>query len=343
MQPDGQNPGVVWRVARKEMTLFFSSPVAYLFIGAFALVSLFVFFWAEAFFARNIADVRPLFEWMPVLLIFLSAAITMRAWSDERRTGTLEHVLTQAVPLWQFVVGKFLGCWLLLLLAVLTTLPIALTVSLLGDLDWGPVWAGYLATLLLGATYLSVGLFVSSRTDNPVVALMITTVIGALMYLLGSEEFTSLVNNQTADTLRALATGSRFESITRGILDVRDLYYYLSLVAVFLALNTLMLEQQGWSKRNASKRHSNWKWVTGLLVANLLLANVWVSQIGWLRKDVTQGQIYSISEATQQYLNQLQEPLRLRGYFSAKTHPLLAPLVPQLRDLLKEYEIAGQG
>lgn len=343
MQPDGLNPGVVWRVARKEMTLFFSSPVAYLFIGAFALVSLFVFFWAEAFFARNIADVRPLFEWMPVLLIFLSAAITMRVWSDERRTGTLEHVLTQAVPLWQFVVGKFLGCWLLLLLAVLTTLPIPLTVSLLGDLDWGPVWAGYLATLLLGATYLSVGLFVSSRTDNPVVALMITTVIGALMYLLGSEEFTSLVNNQTADTLRALGTGSRFESITRGILDVRDLYYYLSLVAVFLALNTLMLEQQGWSKRNASKRHSNWIWVTGLLVANLLLANVWVSQIGWLRKDVTQGQIYSISEATQQYLNQLQEPLRLRGYFSAKTHPLLAPLVPQLRDLLKEYEIAGQG
>ena len=91
----------IFRVATKEITLFFASPVAYLFLATFAAVTLFVFFWGEAFFSRNIVDVRPLFEWMPVLLIFLASTLTMRLWSEERRTGTLEHVLTQPTPLWQ--------------------------------------------------------------------------------------------------------------------------------------------------------------------------------------------------------------------------------------------------
>ncbi len=115
---------LVSRIANKELALFFASPVAYLFLGSFAAVSLFVFFWGEAFFARNIADVRPLFEWMPILLIFLSSALTMRMWSEERRTGTLEYVLTLPVPLWRFVLGKFRACVVLLALALLVTLPL---------------------------------------------------------------------------------------------------------------------------------------------------------------------------------------------------------------------------
>jgi len=115
MQPESNRSELVRRVAAKEVTLFFASPVAYLFLAAFAAVTLFVFFWGEAFFSRNIADVRPLFEWMPVLLIFLASTLTMRLWSEERRTGTLEHVLTQPAPLWCFVLGKFLGCLVLLL------------------------------------------------------------------------------------------------------------------------------------------------------------------------------------------------------------------------------------
>jgi len=108
---------IVLRVAQKELRLFFASPVAWFCLGSFSAVTLFIFFWVEAFFARNIADVRPLFEWLPLLLIFLAAALTMRMWSEERRGGTLEHVLTQPVPLWQFVAGKFLACVTLLLLA----------------------------------------------------------------------------------------------------------------------------------------------------------------------------------------------------------------------------------
>ena len=110
MQPNIDSKVTVKRIAEKEVSLFFASPVAYLFLATFAAVTLFVFFWGESFFARNIADVRPLFDWMPLLLIFLCATLTMRLWSEERRNGTLEFVLTQSVPLWHFVVGKFLGC-----------------------------------------------------------------------------------------------------------------------------------------------------------------------------------------------------------------------------------------
>ncbi|MGM8228794.1 Gldg family protein [Cellvibrio sp. ARAG 10.3] len=331
------------RIAAKEITLFFASPVAYLFLAVFAAVSLFIFFWGEAFFSRNIADVRPLFEWMPLLLIFLASTLTMRMWSEERRTGTLEHVLTQPVPVWHFVLGKFLGCLALLAIALLITLPLPITVAIIGELDWGPVWAGYLATFLLGAAYLSTGLFVSSRSDNQIVSLITAVAVCGIFYLLGSKTLTDFFGNQAGEWLRLLGTGSRFESITRGVVDLRDLYYYLSLIAVFLTLNTFSLERERWALTGSREHHTGWRVMTALLVANAVGANFWLGQVNSLRIDATAGNQYSISPATEEYLQQLQEPLLLRGYFSSKTHPLLSPLVPQLRDLMQEYAVVSDG
>lgn len=338
-----QPKNTIARIAAKEISLFFSSPIAYLFLAAFAGVTLFTFFWGEAFFARNIADVRPLFEWMPLLLIFLASTLTMRMWSEERRSGTLEYVLTQPVPLWHFVLGKFLGCVALLVVALLITLPLPITVAILGDLDWGPVVAGYLATLLLGAAYLSIGLFISSRSDNQIVSLITAVALCGAFYLLGSKAITDFFGTAASEWLRLLGTGSRFESITRGVIDVRDLYYYISLILIFLALNTFALERERWAATGNKQHHQGWRVLTGLLLVNALGANLWLGQINSLRIDATQGNQYSISSATEHYLNQLQEPLLIRGYFSSKTHPLLSPLVPQIRDLIKEYEIESQG
>ncbi len=333
----------VQRVTAKELTLFFASPVAYLFLGAFAALTLFIFFWGESFFSRNIADVRPLFEWMPILLIFLSSALTMRMWSEERRSGTLEHVLTQPIGIWRFVLGKFFACLTLLNLALLITLPLPVTVSLLGNLDWGPVISGYLATFFLGGAYLSVGLFVSARSDNQIVSLISSAALCGLLYLVGSRTITGLFGNQMGEWLRLLGTGSRFDAITRGMIDVRDFYYYLSLIAMFLTLNTFSLERERWAATGNKGRHNAWRATTVLLIANVLGVNFWLGQLNVLRVDTTEGNIYSISDATHGYLAQLQEPLLIRGYFSAKTHPLLAPLVPQMRDLIREYEVAGDG
>lgn len=334
---------VIRRVASKEIGLSFSSPVAWLFLGSFAAVSLFVFFWAESFFARNIADVRPLFEWMPTLLIFLCAALTMRMWSEERRTGTLEHVLIQPSAVWRFALGKFFACLLLLILALAATLPLPITVDLVADLDWGPVIAAYLASLLLGSCYLCIGLFVSARTDNPVVSLIGSVALCGMLYLIGSATLTGFFPGDTAQALRQFGTGSRFNSITRGVIDFRDLFYYLSLTVAFLALNVYSLEREGWAKFASTPRQRNWRIGTILLLANLVLANIWLDKVSVLRMDVTQGQLYSISQPSREIVEQLQEPLLIRGYFSARTHPLLAPLEPQLRDLIREYEEAGGG
>ena len=334
---------VAWRIARKELALFFSSPIAYLFLAAFLGVTLFVFFWGEAFFARNISDVRPMFEWLPVLLIFLASALTMRMWSDEQRSGTLELVVTVPASSAEFVLGKFAACWALVCVALLLTLPLPLTVALLGDLDWGPVFAGYLAAALLGAAYLGIGLFASAKTDNQIVALILAVFGCGAFYLVGSPALVELVGNQTAGILRALGAGSRFESITRGVLDLRDLYFYVSVLAVFLALNIHAVDAQGWAADGNAKRHVDRRIVLGLAAANFLVANLWLAGVGFLRWDTTEGDQYSISDATKGYLRQLREPLLLRGYFSAKTHPLLAPLTPQLENLLREYEVAGGG
>jgi len=334
---------VAYRVAQKEIRLFFSSAVAWLFLASFAAATLFIFFWVDSFFARNIADVRPLFEWLPILLIFLCAALTMRMWSEERHSGTLEHVLTIPASLWQFVLGKFGACFTLLLLALASTLPLPVTVALIANLDWGPVVGGYLASLLLGATYLAIGLFVSARTDNPIVSMIGAVVLCGLLYLLGSSTFTSFFDDHTGEVLRLLGSGSRFDSITRGIIDLRDLLYYVSLCVAFLALNVFVLERERWASLEHDERQRRWRTVTALVLGNLLLANLWLGQVATLRLDLTEGKQYSISRPTLEFLDELQEPLLIRGYFSRKTHPMLAPLVPQLRDLLKEYEIAGKG
>jgi ABC-2 type transport system permease protein len=333
----------VLRIARKEFAGFFASPAAFLFLGAFLAVTLFVFFWVETFFARNIADVRPLFQWMPVLLIFLVAALTMRAWSEERRAGTLETLLTSPIRPVQLVLGKFLAGVALVAVALLLTLPLPVTVALLGPLDWGPVIGGYTATLFLAAAYVAIGLYMSARTDNPIVALILTTVVCGVFYLVGTPTLTTLFGYKVGSFLSLLGTGSRFESITRGVLDLRDLYYYLSIMGVFLALNLYTLERLRWAGNPATRRHRQWGWLAGLAAANFIAGNLWLAPIGWARADITQGHIYSLSDATRHYLAELQEPLLIRGYFSAKTHPLLAPLVPQLKDLLEEYAVAGKG
>ena len=337
----------ILRVARKELLGFFGSPVAYLFIGAFLAACLFVFFWVDAFFARNIADTRPLFDWMPVLLIFLAAALTMRLWSEERRAGTLEVLATLPVPTWHLVLGKFLAALALVAVALALTLPLPITVSILGPLDWGPVLGAYLATLLLAAAYIAIGLFVSARTDNPIVALIGTVLVCAVFYLIGSQALTGLLGHGGGELLRLLGSGARFESITRGVIDLRDLYYYLSLVGVFLALTIYSLERLRWADDavdgDTRAGHHRWTLITALAAANLVAGNLWLQPIGSLRADLTEGSLYTVSDATRNYLGQLQEPLLIRGYFSADTHPLLAPLVPQLRDLLREYQVAGGG
>jgi ABC-2 type transport system permease protein len=330
-------------VARRELAVFFATPAAFLFFGAFLAVTLFIFFWVETFFSRNIADVRPMFEWMPLLLIFLSSAITMRSWSEEHRAGTLEPLLTAPVSLTTLVFGKFCACLALVAIGLALTLPLPVTVAFLGQLDWGPVFGGYLASLILAGAYIAIGLFVSAHFNSQIVSLIVSTLVCSVLYMLGSDTLTGFFGTQGGELLKLFGAGSRFDAITRGVIDLRDLVYSLSLIGIFLTLNVYSLERGRWAGNPSNALHHRWSVLTALLVANMVLVNFWLAPIGVLRADLTEGRIYSISAATRSYLERLQEPLLIRGYFSAQTHPLLAPLVPQLRDLLSEYQVAGKG
>jgi len=334
----------MFAIAKKELKAYFGSPMAPIFIGAFLLTVFFSFFWVETFFARNIADIRPLFRWMPLLLIFLVSALTMRQWSEEQRMGTMEVLLTLPVRLADLVVGKFLAVLALVGVALVLTGGLPLTVSLLGNLDWGPVVGGYLGGLLMAAAYIAIGLFISSRTDNQIVALILSVLLSGLFYLVGSGNITDFVGSNAGEFLRLLGTGSRFASIERGVIDLRDVVYYLSLTGFFLTLNVVALDRKRWSQGSHTAGYRrNVILATALLAANLLAANIWLHHVHVLRADLTAEREYSISPVTSDLVANLSEPLILRGYFSAKTHPLLAPLIPRIRDLMEEYKVASGG
>lgn len=326
---------MIWTVAKKELRGYFNSAIAVIFLAAFLVVAFYTFFWREQFFARGLADLRPLFEWMPKLLIILVSALAMRLWSDERRAGTLEILLTLPVARWKLVVGKFIAGLLLISLALALTFGLPLTIAKMGDLDVGPVFGGYLAALLLSAAYLSIGMCVSAATDNQIVAFVGTALLCGIAYAIG---------DSGGAIGRALGTGVRFESVARGVLDLRDLAYYGSIVAIGIAVNVLLLQRLTWGRGASGRgRRLGMMLGVGLVAANAIALVVWLAPVRGARIDLTQDGTYSLSPPTEKIVSNLDERLLIRGYFSERTHPKLAPLIPQIGDLLDEYRVVGGG
>jgi ABC-2 type transport system permease protein len=234
-------------VALRELRSYFNSPIAYVFLLVFTLAALFTFFNIGAFFSRGRADLRGLFDAIPFLMVLLVPALTMRLWAEERKQGTMEVLLTLPTRDYELVIGKFLASWALLATGLGLTLVLPLTVSGLGDLDWGPVIGGYVGALLLGGAYLAIGQFVSSTTENQILAFILALVICLGFYGIGLEALAGFFPDRTASVMRALGTGARFQSIARGVIDLRDLVYYLSLTGFFLAACIGSLHARRWA------------------------------------------------------------------------------------------------
>ena len=328
-------------VARRELSASFRSPVALVFLGVFLVAVNLDLFTLSGFFARGLADLKPLFASLPLLLLLLVSALTMRQWAEERKLGTLEVLLTLPVRPWGLVIGKWLAGVGLVALALALTWPLPVLVGLLGPLDLGPVVGGYLGALLVGATWVAVGLCVSSRTDNQVVALIVTLGVGGVLLLLGDDAFTSLFGRETADILRGLGAGSRFDSIERGVVDLRDLAYYGGITATALTLNVAFLELPRIDGGSHPQRQgARWLHVS-LVASNALLLSLWLSPLTTLRVDLTADGAYSLSPVTRDTLASLDEPLYIEAYLSDRTHPLIAPLLPRIRDTLREVDAIG--
>ncbi len=234
-------------VAGKELRSSLSSPVAYIFLGVFAIASWFIFFFTEKFFALDEASLRGLFHWMPWLLLFLAPPLTMRLWADERRMGTWEILATTPVSAESLVFGKFLASLGLLVLGLLFTLSLPAVAAVYGDLDVGPVIGGYLGSALLGAAFLAIGLVCSSLVQDQFVALVLGWSVCIVMMVPGLSFWEGLASPRTADALRQFGFGARFEAIARGLVDLRDVAFYSVVTAFFLVLNSALIRGRRFS------------------------------------------------------------------------------------------------
>ncbi|HEY2124506.1 MAG TPA: ABC transporter permease [Chthoniobacterales bacterium] len=234
----------IWTIAKREVAGFFASPVAYVFIVIFLLLSGFFTFMVGGFFERGQANLLAFFAWHPWLYLFLVPAVGMRMWSEERRLGTIELLLTMPITPWQAIVGKFLASWLVLALALALTFPVVLTVNYLGNPDNGVILASYFGSLLLSGTYLSIAAMTSAMTRNQVVSFILSSVICLFLILAGWPPVTNLLTQWASpwfvETVAAFSVMTHFDSIQKGVIDSRDVIFFLS-VMVFCLFTTSVI------------------------------------------------------------------------------------------------------
>lgn len=228
----------------KEFRSFFSSPVAYIFIISFLVITNWLFF--RTFFIAGQASLRNFFSLLPWVFLFLAPAITMRAWAEEKKLGTIEILMTLPVREYEIVTGKFLACFVFLALALGLTATLPLTVMLLGSPDPGPLWGGYVGACLLGGAYIAIGLFASSITENQIVSFIVSIVICFAFLIVGENLVLYSVPSVLGPLVTYLGLGSHFESVGRGVIDSRDIVYYCSMIGFFLYLNYMSIESRKW-------------------------------------------------------------------------------------------------
>lgn len=235
-------------IAKRELKSYFESPVAYVFLIVFLMLLGFFTFAVTKYYEAGQANLRAFFFWHPWVFLLLVPAVSMRLWAEERRSGTIELLLTLPVTGMQALAGKYVAAWLFLGLAVLLTFPIVLTTLYLGDPDMGVVVCGYAGSLLLVGAYLSVGIFCSVLTRSQVIGFVLA-LIGCLFLLIaGWPPVTDMLVRWAPDWLvrgiAAFGVMPHFESIHRGVLDLRDIAYYISVIAVMLFATHLALENR---------------------------------------------------------------------------------------------------
>ncbi|MDX1429754.1 MAG: ABC transporter permease [Rhodothermales bacterium] len=222
-----------WTLAKRELRAYFDGPAAYVVLSVFLLFT--GWFFANSLFLENVASLRSMFDIVPFIFLFFIPAITMSTFAEERRSGTLELLMTMPIRDWQVIVGKLLAASILLVVALVLTMVYVLTVSVLGDLDGGATFSGYLGLLLLGITCSAIGVFASSLTKNQIVAFIIGFAMIFALYLI--DKITPFFPGWISAVLQYLGIDFHYRNLLRGVIDTRDVLYYLS-VTVFVCLLT---------------------------------------------------------------------------------------------------------
>ena len=236
----------VWPIFRREFATYFATPLAYVFIVIFLFAMGAFTFYIGNFYQNGVADLTVFFGYHPWLYLFLVPAIAMRLWAEERRTGTMELLMTLPVPLWATVVGKFLAAWAFTGIALALTFPIWLTVNFLGSPDNGVILASYIGSFLMAGGYLAIGAAISAMTSNQVIAFVVSVVVCFLFTVSGAplvlDFFRDWAPLLFINTIASFSFLTHFSAITAGVIDLRDVIYFVSLIALFLLVNIVVID-----------------------------------------------------------------------------------------------------
>lgn len=327
-------------ILTKELRAYFDSPVAYIFMMIFLLLS--GSYFVGNLFLQNVSSLRAFFESAPLLLLFFAPAVTMRLISEEKHSGTFEIIQTAPVNTGEFVFGKFLAAWLLLLAALLPTLIYVITIASLGTMDVGPLIGGYLGLFLLGGTFIAAGTLGSTLSNNQIVALIISFLLVLVLYSI--DKILLFIPGPLVSTVEYLSVGSHYTSMARGVLDSRDILYYLSAITLFVLLATVFAARESgesiWTIRTSrvARQIPKFALVAGLLVFLNLLS------IGFFtRLDFTSNKLYTLSEPTRSLIEMLDDNALVTAYFTPELPPPYHNHRRAVKELLDEYRAFSHG
>ena len=232
-------------ITRRELAAYFESPLAYVFLVIYLLLSGFFTFTFGGFFERGEASLASFFSWMPWLFLFLVPAVGMRLWSEERRLGTMELLLTMPVTPWQAIIAKYLASWIFLMIALALTFPVVITVNWLGSPDNGVIAAGYVGSILLSGCFLAVASLTSAITRNQVIAFILAVALCMLLILVGFSPMTDLIARwagpRVVEAIANFSVLTHFDGFQRGVIDSRDFIYFFSVIGFALFSTSVVI------------------------------------------------------------------------------------------------------
>lgn len=328
----------IWTIARREVKALFDQPTGYVLLVVFLAINAFMFF--RNAYLTNTASLRPMLDLLPWVFLFFVPAVAMRSLAEDNRSGLLEIVLAQPISEAELVIGKYLGVLLVLLGALATTLLIPVGLALGSDMAWGPVVAQYAGAALLAAGFAGIGVWASSLSRSQITAFILAVAVMFLLILVGLDPLLVGLPPAIGAVAARLGVLSHFQSIGRGVLDLRDVLYFLSLAAVFLTLAWAVVLRRRLSPGGAPVKRL--RLGTGMLVAVLVVLNLAGGRIGG-RLDLTPGNAYTLSPATRDIARSLEDLVTIKVFASAELPSEFALQKRDVDDLLRDLRGAGGG
>ncbi len=332
----------IWTLTKSEAAGYLVSPAAYVFVIIFLLLTSFFTFIIGNFFKAGDASLYGFFRWHPWLYLILVPAIGMHMWSDEKRLGTNELLFTLPVTVFECLISKFLAAWSVIGIALILTFPMVITVFYLGSPDIGAITCGYCGSFLLAGSYLAISSFTSSFTKSQVVSFIVSLVICLFLILAGFPQVTDMLvewaPRRVLDTFAAFSVWTYFQGMQRGVIDSRDILYFLSIIIFGLFLTNVSLKQHKGTVISS---------ITGSIVIGFIIifVNALAGTVNF-RVDFTEDNIYTLSDASRRILKKIDKPVTIKFYCSRSNNMMpvnLKNFADRIEDLLSEYKEAGKG